>query len=93
MFGGSDSHKLISVGKAHTVLPKKIKNENEFIDLIKSLNYGDTEVDGDYYNGALHNKLGFVYKAALGTFCIFSLISGHFSAKKAIAEAIALSLL
>lgn len=47
----------------------------------------------DYYNGALHNKLGFIYKAALGTFCIFSLISGHFSAKKAIAEAIALSLL
>lgn len=93
MLGGSDSHKLVSVGKAYTILPKKIKNENEFIDLIKSLNYGDTEVDGDYYNGALYNKLGFIYKAALSTFCTLSLISGHFSAKKAIAEAIALSLI
>lgn len=92
MFGGSDSHKLISVGKAHTILPEKINNEDELIELTKTLKYGDTNVNGDYYNGALHSKLGFVYKAALGTFCIFSLISGHFSAKKAIAEAIALSL-
>lgn len=93
MFGGSDSHKTSSVGNAYTILPEKVKNEGELIQLIKSLKYGETQVDGGYFEGTIQNKLGFVYKAGLGAFCVAGSVSGHFSAKKAIAEAIALSVL
>lgn len=91
MFGGSDSHKTSSVGSAYTILPKKVNDEGELIELVKSLKYGETQVDGDHFTGTLYNRLGFVYKAALGAFCIAGSVSGHFSAKRAIAEAIALS--
>lgn len=93
VLGGSDSHKLASVGKGYTVLPEKVKTETEFIELMTSLRYGDTEAGGEYFTGALQNKLGKIYNVGVNMFFFIGLLSGHFSAKKALAEAVSLSLI
>lgn len=93
VFGGSDSHKVASVGKAFTLLPERINNEDELISLTKSMSYGETYASGEYYLDAMHNKLGVVYNMGLTLFIGFGKLSSHMSAKRALSEAISLSLI
>lgn len=93
VFGGSDSHRVASVGKAYTLLPETINNEDELISLTKSLSYGQTHASGDYYMDAMHNKLGYIYKVGLTLFVSMGTLSARMTAKKALAEAVSLSLI
>lgn len=93
LFGGSDSHRLGSVGKSSTILPESVKNEDELIDLVKSLKFGQTKVNGEYFKGTSKDKLGVLYKAGLATFYGVGLVSGKITRRKAIKKAVALSLI
>lgn len=92
-FGGSDSHRTDVVGKAHTILPEKVKNENELIDSVKKLKYGDTRVYGDYSSNKTSDKLGFVYQWGLKSFYGVGKVSSVITRRRAMQLAIALSLL
>lgn len=91
--GGSDSHKKESVGSAYTILPNQISNEDEYIDLIKSLSYSGTTVRGSIYEGTSKDKLGIIYSLGVRAFYGFGRITGVYTKRKAIKEAIKLSLI
>lgn len=91
-FGGSDSHRLSSTGKAYTVLPEEIRNEDELIKLTKQMKYEDTKSEGEYFEGTSRNKLGILYEAGIRTYCGANKLMGKLSKRKAIREAIALSI-
>lgn len=93
MFGGSDSHRLESVGKAHTILPQNVSNETELINLIKSMSYGDTKVGGELFAGTSKEKLGPLYGIGIRAFYGLGKVSSAFTRKLALKEAISLSLL
>lgn len=92
-FGGSDSHKHTSVGLAHTVLPETISNENELIALVKKMSYGDTIVDGEYYQDKTSDKLGFVYDLGVKAFYGVGKASSLYTRRKALRKAMELSLI
>lgn len=93
MFGGSDSHRKESVGKAHTILPEKVSNANELINLVKSMEYGDTKVEGEMFEGTSKNKLGFLYDIGVRVFYGVGKASGLYTKRKALREASLLSLI
>lgn len=93
MFGGSDSHRKESVGKAHTILPERIKNADELIDLVKSMKHGDTEVYGEVFEGTSKEKLGILYDIGVRVFYGIGLASGLYTKRKALREASLLSLI
>lgn len=91
--GGSDSHKKESVGSAATILPKRVENESEYIDLIKNLAHKGTEVIGELYMGTSKEKLGALYSVGMRIFYSYSKVSGLYTKRKALKEASLLSLL
>ncbi|HHT98243.1 MAG TPA: PHP domain-containing protein [Clostridiales bacterium] len=91
--GGSDSHRTGSVGQGYTILPHKIENQNELINLIKCLDYKDTQVGGILFKGSSKDKLGMIYSVGIRAFYLISLVTSVFSRKKAIKIALALSLI
>lgn len=91
--GGSDSHRLNSIGQGYTMLPNKVKNEIELINMIKRLEYKDIYSDGELFEGSSRNKLGLIYAAGIRAFYGVNLVIGKFTRKKAIKIAIALSLI
>lgn len=92
-FGGSDSHKKESVGSAFTILPERVENEDEYIQLIKRLSYEDTKVEGEIYKGTSKEKLGILYSAGVRIFYGFGKATCRITRKKALKEASLLSLL
>ncbi len=56
VIGGSDSHKITSVGLGYTILDKTIKDENDFIAYIKAKK--NTSCGGSQFHGTLKNRLG-----------------------------------
>lgn len=70
--GGSDSHKLESVGLTRTILSKPVSNENELIDLIKDANNTITAIEGKIYRKAMHNRYKKLYKAGIAAFCLMN---------------------
>lgn len=93
VLGGSDSHRPNSIGQGHTILPGRVKSQQELINLIKSSEYNDIQAGGDIFKGSSKDKLGPLYAAGIRAFYGFNLVSGKFSRKKAIKIAIALSLM
>lgn len=91
--GGSDSHKKESVGSAATILPKRVQNEDEYIDLIKSLTNKETKVIGKLYMGTSKEKLGPIYSIGMRIFYGYGKVSGLYTKRKARKEAAFLSLL
>lgn len=93
MFGGSDSHRKDSVGSTHTLLPDNVKNEDDLIELVKSMAFGDTRVIGEMFEGTSKDKLGILYDVGVRAFYGAGLASGMYTKRKAMKEAIALSLI
>ena len=93
MFGGSDSHRKESAGKAHTILPKRINSEDELIELIREVNFRDIKIKGEYFEGTMERKHKIMHKIGIRAFYGASFLTNKHSKKKAIRKAEALSLI
>lgn len=93
IMGGSDSHRVNSVGKGWTKLPKRINNETEFIELIKESSYDDIIAGGELFNGTTKDKHKNLYAIGIRMFYLVSVLSFPFTKKKALSIALAMNVL
>lgn len=80
--GGSDAHKIDSIGLAYTEITESIKNEDELIAYIKSKK--PMECGGEKYHGTLKEKLGAFNKVLVWGFFPYNKFGSlvHFKERK-----------
>ena len=70
--GGSDSHRLNSIGMGYTKFNEDIQNEDDLIRIIKSGNSKTTEVGGDIFHSAMINKHKVLFGIGARTYTLFN---------------------
>lgn len=73
---GSDSHSKECVGMAYTMVPKKVKTEDDFINWIKKK--PNVVYDGSRYMRTTKNKLGTFNKVLVGTFFFYNKLEAFY---------------
>ena len=77
-FGGSDSHRVRSIGKGYTIFKEEIKNADDLIRVIKEGNSSTTEVGGNIDYNAMINKHKILFR--IGAMC-YSIVNTYLSKK------------
>lgn len=91
--GGSDSHRIDSVGKGWTKLTNRVVTETELIKSIQSSSYESIEAGGEYFTGTTQERYKNIYAIGIRLFWLMGLIRYPFTRRKALQLALIMNLL